>query len=292
MKNLSDELLIEELKKKLYEKSSLSDEQGTLFAELELLSNKLKNSEGVKSGFLSNIRNEINNPLTSIIGLSEQLISNKLIDLNKFIKIAHLINKEALSLDFQMRNIFSAAEIEAGEVVQKSTNVNISELVKNGINYFYDKALSKKIEVVHDHKGDQNIFRTDGYLLKSIVMNILSNAIKFSYDKGKVNIVSEINDSNLILIVEDFGIGMDKIEYAFERFRQLENGSAKNYRGHGLGLAIVKEYIENLGGDLEVYSIKGLSTKVTIKLPALSENLIFNGFLDDDETLFGDSELF
>lgn len=287
---LTDEFLLEELKKRLAAKTQSLQLQQTMLVELEDLNDRLRDADKVKSGFLSNIRNEINNPLTSIIGLAGQLMSGKVLDEEKIHRVSFLISKEALSLDFQLRNIFSAAEIEAGEVNVRPSLVNVEELIHGQIKYFYLKTAQRKITVSLKSLTDEKIFQTDPFILQSIVMNLLANAVEFGPENGEVIIQTGIKDRRLTLWVQDFGEGISENEYKhiFDRFRQLEVGTTKKHQGHGLGLSIVKEFIDNLRGKLDIQSQKGKTTIIKIELPSLSEDQVPEGFSDGDEILFGD----
>jgi signal transduction histidine kinase len=292
---LSDELLLDELKKRLNAKNQSLQLQQTMLMELEGLNDRLRDADRMKSGFLSNIRNEINNPLTSIIGLAAQLMTGKGMDEEKIHRISFLISKEAFSLDFQMRNIFSAAEIEAGEVNVRPSMVDVEELVRGQINYFNLKIEQRKIKITVLHKplSGEKIFKTDPFILHSIIMNLLANAIEFSPEQGNVILQTEINDKQLTLQVQDFGEGISESEYKhiFDRFKQLEGGTTKKHQGHGLGLSIVKEFVDDLRGTLDIQSEKGKTTIITVGLPSLSEDMVPEGFSNGDEILFGDEEV-
>jgi two-component system, OmpR family, phosphate regulon sensor histidine kinase PhoR len=264
---LSDSFLLEELKKRLDEKNKLLNTQSALVLELEELNDRLRDVEQMKSGFLSNIRNEINNPLTSILGLSGQMIHGPAMDVEKIMRVANLINKEAFSLDFQLRNIFSAAEIEAGEINPQPSAVNVDDLIANQIQYFHFKAIQHNIQVTYQG-GQGRHFKTDGAILHSVVMNLLANAIEFSLEGKQVNIQCTISDNVLTIGVQDFGKGIDPKDrkHIFERFRQLDSGTTKTHQGHGLGLSIVKEFTDALRGKIEIDSEIGKQTTITITL--------------------------
>ncbi len=290
---LTDQFLLEELKKRLDEKNKLLKTQSDMVLELEELNDRLRDVERVKSGFLSNIRNEINNPLTSILGLSGQLIHGQAMDAEKIKRIASLINKEAFSLDFQLRNIFSAAEIEAGEMEPQSASVNIDDLIQNQIHYFQLKSLQHNISVEYQGVNGKH-FKTDGAMLQSVVMNILSNAIEFSEEGKQVNIYCDVLGSDLVIKVQNDGMGIDLKDrkHIFERFKQLDAGTTKTHQGHGLGLSIIKEFTDALRGKIEIDSEVNKQTTVTIILPEFEMSLMAEGFSSDgQEMLFTDEEV-
>lgn len=291
---LSDTFLLEELRSRLKEKNKLLGSQAAMVAELEDLNDKLRESERVKSGFLSNIRNEINNPLTSILGLSKQLMTGQVTDLHKVSHLAGLINKEAFSLDFQLRNIFSAAEIEAGETNPEPAIVELDTLIQSQIDYFLAKAGQKRVSFSFEKSGNKR-FKTDGKMLHSIVMNLIANAIEFSPMNQIITVSARIESSLLTISVHDFGPGIssENQRQVFNRFKQLQTGTTKEHSGHGLGLSIVKEFTDALKGEIEIISIPEVGTTATVTIPEFELSRLPEGLsLDGQEILFGEEEIF
>ncbi|MFL5765031.1 MAG: sensor histidine kinase [Bacteroidia bacterium] len=290
----ADELLVSELKKRLEEKNKLLQTQASLLVEMSDMNRKLRKAEQVKSGFLSNIRNEINNPMASIIGLSEQLTGNTPVEGDRLKRAAAFINSEVTTLDFQLRNIFAAAEIEAGEVNPKAAQVDVKKLIGSQIDYFRKKAEHNNITINYEHFSSQQLFKTDAYLLQVIIMNILSNAVTFSNKGGEVAILSRIADRQLEVSIQDFGIGIEEVNLPllFERFRQVETGTTKKHMGHGLGLSVVKDFIDALKGDIEIQSRRKETTVVVITLPELENEELIEGLASGNDILFTDAEVF
>ena len=129
MNRLTDEELIAELKERFAFNLKALDDLREMTGKLEEMNTKLQESESVKGHFLSNIRNEINNPLTSIMGLSTQFMGNKQCDPERCADISRMIYLEAFHLDFQLQNIFMAAELEAGEAEPAFSRVDILRIV-------------------------------------------------------------------------------------------------------------------------------------------------------------------
>jgi len=259
-----------------------------LMTTLEAVNDRLKESESLKTNFLSNIRNEINNPLTAIMGLSQQIMEGTIPDLNIIEKTAGIIFSEAFDLDFQLRNIFIAAEIEAGESSLCASNVNIDAFVHNTMNAFGHKAHQKRISLIYSPKSshisdERHIFKTDPEKLRLIISNLLNNAVEFSPDKAKVELETKRNGKNLIFSIRDYGIGfhMDNEKLIFERFRQLDTGARRTHRGHGLGLSITKDIIELFGGTISVESAEGKGSFFIVSIPELEPETQTNAFSDD-----------
>ena len=270
-------------KELLHELSIRFEQNYKMLKELEELNDKLIDSEKMKSHFLSNIKNEINNPISSILGLSLDMLGKK----NNEESIAvnsKLIYEEAFSLNFQLKNIFCAAEIEGGQSQPEISNVNVSQVVEAVIENY--KFLADKKNVVLELEIAQNlIFNTDTQKLSLIVSNIISNAIKFSKDKGMIKIQVSINSNrNLNVTVQDDGIGIKEEDkkIIFDRFKQVEFGLTKPFSGHGLGLSIVSSLVEVLEGKIELSSVINHGTAITVSIP--EENVNTNEFSDLDNS--------
>ena len=268
---ITDELLIEELKKRFEEKKHSLNELKKLTSELKEVNKKLTESEALKSHFISNITNEIVNPFTSIVILSKNILSVKKGEWEKVMKMARLIHTEAFNLDFQLKNIFAAAEIEAGELFMEVSNVAIDSLIHSVTESFETEAKKKKInfEYVHENISEGTlIFKTDSEKLRLILSNLIENAIKFSKN-AKVIIKRTLKDNNLIISVQDFGIGISEKNQniIFDRFKRLDAGINSINRGHGLGLSINKALLDFLNGTININSRKGEGTTFTITIP-------------------------
>jgi signal transduction histidine kinase len=237
--------------------------------EVRKLSARLRESESGKSVFLSNVRNEINNPLASIIGLATSI--NGLTAEEKVKKLSALIQKQATQLDFQMRNIIIAAEIEMGEVRPCASRVNIVSLIESQLGYFSHTLTENNIDIELD-LPDHVKFRTDAHLLQTIILNLLANAIEFCGARKKITLSVSQKTTCLEITVRDFGIGMDvRVQQElFQRFKQGESGFCKSHRGQGLGLSIIHALVNQLNGTVNLASALGVGTKVEIKLPELS----------------------
>ncbi len=258
MDMMSDDILLEELKKRFLDNKKALYDLTKLNEKIEKLNVKLAESERLKSDFLSNIRNEINNPLTSILGLSREIATTKKDEQTRQL-IAQTIYEEAFDLDFQLRNIFIAAEIEAGETALSVSRVDVAALIKNLVDTFGHKARQKDLAVSFSCCGgrpeDRGLqFNTDAEKLHRVLANLLANAIEFS-STGKAVIVEAKKENGVLqasIADEGIGIPRQERERLFERFHQLDRGSTKKHKGHGLGLSITKALVDILGGKISV----------------------------------------
>jgi signal transduction histidine kinase len=269
--HFTNQQLLDELNKRLVQDDELRtlEEFSKMEIEIRTLSLRLRESESGKSRFLSNIRNEINNPLTSIIGLASSIHS--VIAEEKVKNMSSLIYKQALALDFQMRNIIIAAEIEMGEINPKPSRVNIISLVEDQVSYLKEK-IDHHGAIVKLYLPSELRFYTDAYSIQIICMNLFANAIEFCESNKIVIIEAKEFNGELRLLVRDFGNGIDP-EYRkkiFDRFMQGESGVTKAHGGHGLGLTIVNELVNLLGGTISLESLVGEGTTFTVTVPELT----------------------
>lgn len=292
MKNIEE--LKEELRKAIEEINALNK-------ELFLVNKKLDESEAMKSHFISNVTNEIMNPFASIIALSENILSVKKENWKKVFSMVSLIYSEAYNLDFQLRNIFVAAKIEAGEVFPQISNVEIKEIVNSVTQSFKyivkKKKLKFKITFDNAHQADDQsfYFKTDPEKLKLILSNLMSNAVNFSYDEGTIEIHSEVKNNQLLILVKDYGTGISEKnqKIIFDRFKRLDSGINSINRGHGLGLSINKALLDTLDGEIKIDSEPEKGSSFTISIPESEidiNDVSFDGnnvfFGDDDDELF------
>lgn len=294
---ISDKELLRELEIRFENNKKLLQEQVELMSELKSVNEKLIASEGLKSNFLSNIRNEINNPLASILEMSKNISGGRM-DTNNRERFSTLIFNEAFNLDFQLRNIFASAEIEAGEAFTKGVVVNIQSIIENTIASFKHLLQKKNITLSYVHQNKEvNTFCTDAEKLHLIVSNLISNAIQFSPENSNIEMESNVANKQLNVWIKDNGQGVrdEELTLIFDRFRQLEEGSTKTYGGHGLGLSIVKALLELMDGSVSIISQKGKGSLFIVNIPeAKTDNseVVFSSEGNDFLFIESDSEKF
>ncbi len=300
-KRITDEFLLNELRIRFNEKAKAISELELMTDELKEVNLKLKQSEQLKSHFIANINNEIINPFASILGLSRNILDVKENDWEKVKYMAKLIFVEAHNLDFQLKNIFAAAEIEAGHVYPQISNVNIIQVIRSVIADFENDLRSKRLTVeIYNETGfaDEGTFyfKTDSEKFKLIISNLLSNAIKFS--KGaKIEIKVTFANKDLVVSVKDYGIGIstNNKNIIFDRFTRLDSGINSINRGHGLGLSVIKAFIDLFDGDIKIESQIGKGSTFTVIIPAPDDAQHIDGYSSEGNELFfndGDMEIF
>ncbi|MEO5355804.1 MAG: HAMP domain-containing histidine kinase [Nitrospirae bacterium YQR-1] len=304
MKQLTDAELIEELKKRFGEREKAISDIRIMTKKLEEVNLRLQESESLRSNFLSNIKNEINNPMTSILGFSEQLYKKAShMECDDITLMAQLIHEESFVLDFQLKNIFMAAELESGETTLTHVMVDIVSLVSDVIDSFNNLAGKKGVKIYFsplvddaaEGDGRQLFFVTDSEKLHLILTNLISNAIEFNKQDGIVEIRVSKKEAKLHIEVKDYGIGIqDKnLRAIFDRFVQVDVGTMKSHRGHGLGLSIIRTLVDLLNGKVTVESEVDKWTLFTVILPELEGQIELESFSSDgNDFLFDDAQQF
>jgi len=247
---------------------------------------RLRQSEALKTHFIANMRNEIHDPLGAILGLAGE-ISDASVPLGQCRSLAALITREASHLEFELRNIFCAAELEAGESEPVITCVDMNSVMHDAVKDFAGTA-QEKAQTFRVYTGEGcEAFPTDMSKVRIILANLVANAIEFSPHQGCIDLRAEVQGGELLLEVEDQGPGIADADRGpiFERFRQLERGHARTHRGQGLGLAVVKALVELLEGEILVDSELGRGSKFTCRLPP-------RGLVEGAETKSFDGNLF
>ena len=294
---ITDEILLEELSKRIERYKSALANTSSYNKQLLELNKKLSESEAMKSHFISNITNEIINPFASILGLAKSITECADESPEKMKRMAAMIHREAFNLDFQFKNIFAAAEIEAGEIQPIVSVVNIDEML-NGLMQQYSREIAmRKLTASLEKENDDGtvlLFKTDGDKLTVVLSNLICNAINFNR-QGKKLIVrygrTPDNQLKISVIDEGLGISEENRKIIFDRFKRLDNGINSINRGHGLGLSINKAYIDLLEGKLLVESKENEGSTFTVVLP--ESQVSSNDYSEEgNEVFFGDEEIF
>ncbi len=216
------------------------------------------------------------------MGMSEMLVGT---DLNKEqSEYVGIITRSGKTLVDILDRVLNYSKLDSGEVIMEATNINIRSLLDECHAIFYFQSSESGIPInVHVDSGVPIIIMADSVLLKQIMINLLSNALKFT-KAGNISIIASILhkvDSHFLNInVTDSGIGIpqDKIEHIFNVFTQAESSTSREFGGTGLGLAISKKLVEVMGGEISVDSEmgKGSTFSFTIKIGLPDSKTISN----------------
>jgi two-component system, OmpR family, sensor histidine kinase VanS len=265
--DVSDAILLEEVKRRFDQKNSTLEEMAFLTKKLYVLNEKLKEHDSIKGEFLSLIKNVFNNPLSSLLNLSSMMRKNE--DTPKTQTMKLLLDMELHKLDFQLNNIFTAAEIEAGEIANYWSEVNLDLIINEAKEAFSYLIEEKELTFVSEINVERLIV-SDTKKLHTIFSNLISNACEYSFPVHKVLIKASVENDRLLISITNTGdvIVKDPNKEIFSRFKKVgvhESKARTSVDGLGLGLSIVNALVESLDGEVNYVSTEK-ETKFTIRL--------------------------
>jgi PAS domain S-box-containing protein len=237
--------------------------------ELIDVTEKAVESDKLKSAFLANMSHEIRTPMNAIIGFSEMLLNPNLpTDRKDF--FAQILNTACHQLLNVVEDVIDISKIETGQMEVHRSETSINKAIHRIRDIFEPQAQSNGVEIntLCFFPDNRDNIVTDASKLNQVLTNLLNNALKFT-ESGTIEIGYALANKMLKFYVKDTGVGIDPSnhELIFERFRQVEMGSTRNYGGTGLGLPISKAFIEMLGGKIWVDSELGKGAKFFFTIP-------------------------
>ncbi len=235
--------------------------------KLKLAKEMAEEASKSKSMFLASVSHEIRTPLNSILGFTELLLKEEK-DPRKREYLA-TIYKSGEHLLNVINDILDLSKIEAGKMELVFEEYNPVKLVEEVVKMYQPVAMKKGINIFSEIKDSvPNHAVGDVFRIKQILINLVSNAVKFT-EQGYVKIGLKREGDNLLYTVEDTGIGIpkDKVDRIFEPFTQADSTVARKFGGTGLGLTISKKLAKMMRGDLWIESELGRGTKVYLKIP-------------------------
>lgn len=232
---------------------------------------ELEAAARLKSEFLANFSHEIRTPLNGIIGYCDLLTREEGARLTphgrRDLSVVKANAKTLLSL---INDILDLSKIEAGRVEIVRENVDVAEIVEECQATVREIVKGKDVALTSRIDERARVVFTDSLKLRQIVLNLLSNAAKFT-ETGEIAVEVAVRGHEMVVAVEDTGVGIppDQLPHIFEKFRQVDGSSTRKVGGTGLGLAIVRELSRVLGGSVEVTSIVGRGSTFTVRLPGV-----------------------
>ncbi len=232
-------------------------------------------SEKLKSAFLANMSHEIRTPMNSILGFSD-LMADESISADEKLHFIKIIRKNGNQLMTIINDIIDISKIEAGQIKLNYEHINLYEIFEDIFNMFVLTSKEKGLELIKKSNQLQDEFyvKTDEMRLKQILINLISNALKFTHN-GFIefgwNIID--NDKSIHFYVKDSGIGIskNKQEEIFQRFTQAELKTTKLYGGTGLGLAISLGLVHTFKGNIWLESEEGKGSTFNFSIPLILE---------------------
>ena len=239
--------------------------------ERKLVERAIQEASRLKSEFLASMSHELRTPLNAVIGFSEFLIDERPGPLNaKQKEYIHDILQSGRHLLELINDVLDLSKVEAGRMDLFPERFSLAEAIGEVCSILSPLATNKNIALNREVAGDLGEVTLDKQRLKQILYNLLSNALKFTDEGGRVEISAVPQDEGWFrLAVHDTGIGIsaENMGKLFIEFQQLDQGFSRRYQGTGLGLALTKKLVELQGGTISVESEPGQGSTFTVTLP-------------------------
>ncbi|MEH6403002.1 MAG: PAS-domain containing protein [Sneathiella sp.] len=226
----------------------------------------------LKGTFLANMSHELRTPLNAVIGFSE-IIKNEIfgkVGSKKYLEYAEDIHTSGVHLLDLINSILDLSKIESGTQKIIEESVDVGSLIDNCLSITSPQKESARVEITASISSNTPNILADSRMLKQVLINLISNAIKFTPKGGVISLNSGLSpDGSFYLVVQDTGIGIkeEDIAKALTPFVQIDSEMSRKYHGTGLGLSLSKNLMELHGGGLTLESTYGEGTTVTISFP-------------------------
>lgn len=229
-----------------------------------------------KTEFFSSISHEFKTPLNVIMGaiqIIELYTSNGVISdpENKLDKYLNTMKQNAYRLLRLINNIIDLSRIDSRYLELESHNYDIASMLEGIIASIEIYSKAKAVSIKLNKECDKILLSCDADKIEKIILNLLSNALKFTNENGNIEVNIGLREDKVYMSVKDDGVGIpkDKLDFIFKRFRQVDRSFTRNREGSGIGLSLVKALVEMHDGNITVESEYGEGSKFVVELPAV-----------------------
>jgi len=226
----------------------------------------------IKTDFINNMTHEFKTPIATINLALDAIKNPKIIDdKEKVLRYVQMIRDENKRMHAQVENVLRISKLERNQLDVSKETIDVHDIIEEAITHVELLVKDKEGYIKLELKASLAEILANQFHITNVIVNMLDNAIKYSDEAPKIEILTENTDKFIIIKVKDKGIGMNKSvqKNVFKKFYREERGNIHNVKGHGLGLSYVKKIIEIHQGEVYVESEKGIGSTFTIKLPLI-----------------------
>lgn len=253
--------------------------------ENDRLLREAREFDKLKTEFFANISHELRTPLNVILSALQLLNPTSGIKLTEERSIMYLntMKQNCFRLLRLVSNIIDITKMDSGYFEIHPSNHNIVSIVEDITMSVAEYIQNKSISLIFDTDVEEKVISCDPDKIERIILNLISNSVKFTSPGGQIFVNIHDNTNNIIISVKDTGIGIpeSKLSMIFERFRQVDKSLTRNHEGSGIGLSLVKSLVELHGGEITVKSTHGEGTEFIIKLPVV----LTDDYIVDNENI-------
>ncbi len=232
-----------------------------------------KKLSNIKNDFINNMTHELKTPI-STISLASQMLQDGSIT-NTPTMIAHVskvINQESKRLSFQVEKVLQMAVFNEGRLKLKLREFDVNKMIKTVTTNFELRVNNKNGKLITEILAENAIVKGDEVHITNVIFNLLDNAMKYSNDTPEIKVTTENRKDQVVISVQDNGIGIPKEHHAqiFDRFYRVPTGNVHDVKGFGLGLSYVKKIVDLHNGTIKVESALNKGTKFKIYFPQIN----------------------
>jgi two-component system, OmpR family, phosphate regulon sensor histidine kinase PhoR len=233
---------------------------------------ELKRVDQIRREFVANVSHELRTPLSILHGYIEVLLDEPDTSGEELARILSIMERHSKRLQRLVNDLLSLAQLESSEAKLELSRVRVDELFNNLIRDWKERLAAKNLKMIVDLPLESLTLHADGTRLEAVLHNLLDNAVKFSREKGQIQLRAGRHGSDIVLSVADNGLGISKehLPRIFERFYRVDKARSRELGGTGLGLAIVKHIAQLHGGRVEADSEPGRGTTIRVVLPEVT----------------------
>ncbi|WP_239255218.1 two-component system histidine kinase PnpS [Listeria ilorinensis] len=251
--------------------SPILNEEGEISGIILLLHDitQIRHLEQVRSEFVANVSHELKTPVTALKGFAETLLDGAMYDEALLKQFLHIIKDESDRLHRLILDILALSRIEQKSLPTMKEEIEVGQVIEQSVKTVRALAAEKDIQVEIMGTDYPIVIENDRDRLQQILINLLSNAIAYTPQQGRVRVIMEETDEQVCLTVQDNGIGIPAkdLDRIFERFYRVDKARSRHSGGTGLGLSIVKHLVESAGGSISVESVEEQGSSFHVYLP-------------------------